>query len=168
MIVIGDFNSHSTQWGYADNNTDGEIWAENNQLNLIHDAKQPESFNSGHWKAGYNPDIAFASHTIAGLCKKLVLEPLPRTKHLPIGITVSAAITPATVPFRRRFNFGKANWTAFEEHLERRIAHLPADPQNYDKFTKLVHQAACKNIPRVCRTQYIPGLNSHSTKLYEQ
>ncbi|KAJ8393712.1 hypothetical protein AAFF_G00057650 [Aldrovandia affinis] len=49
-IVIGDFNSHSTQWGYANNNADGdavEMWAENSQLNLIHDAKQPKSFNSG-------------------------------------------------------------------------------------------------------------------------
>lgn len=49
-IVIGDFNSHSSQWGYAGNNADGdavEAWAETNQLYLIHDAKQPKSFNSG-------------------------------------------------------------------------------------------------------------------------
>ena len=170
-IVIGDFNSHSTQWGYANNNADGdavEAWAESNQLNLIHDAKQPKSFNSGRWKAGYNPDIMFVSHNITGLSKKLVLEPLPKTQHRPIGITVNAAITPATVPFRRRFNFGKANWSGFQEDLERKIAHLPVDPKNYDNFTKFVHQAARKNIPRGCRTQYIPGLDAQSSELYEQ
>ncbi|KAJ8379201.1 hypothetical protein AAFF_G00223130 [Aldrovandia affinis] len=165
-IVIGDFNSHSTQWGYANNNADGdavEMWAENSQLNLIHNAKQPKSFNSGRWRAGYNPDIVFVSRKIAGLSKKLVLEPLPRTQHRPISITINAAITPATVPFRRRFNFGKANWPGFQEDLERRISHLPADPKNYDKFTKLVHKAARKNIPRGCHTQYIPGLDAPST-----
>ena len=129
-IVIGDFNSHS------------QAWAERSQLNLIHDAKQPKSFNSGRWKAGYNPDIVFVSQNITGLSKKLVLEPLPKTQHRPIGLTVNAAITPATVPFQRRFNFRKANWPAFQQDLERKIAHLPVDPNNYDNFTKIVHQAA--------------------------
>ena len=170
-IVIGDFNSHSTQWGYANNNPDGdavEAWAESNQLNLIHDAKQPKSFNSGRWKAGYNPDIVFVSQNITGLSKKLVLEPLPKTQHRPIGLTVNAAITPATVPFQRRFNFRKANWPAFQQDLERKIAHLPVDPNNYDNFTKIVHQAARGNIPRGCRTQYIPGLDAQGSELYEQ
>ena len=83
-IVIGDFNSHSSQWGYAGNNADGdavEAWAETNQLYLIHDAKQPKSFNSGRWKAGYNPDTVFVCYSISGLSKKLVLEPLPKTQH---------------------------------------------------------------------------------------
>ncbi|KAJ8399018.1 hypothetical protein AAFF_G00416850 [Aldrovandia affinis] len=132
-IVIGDFNSHSTQWGYANNNADGD---------------------------------AVEIHKIAGLSKKLVLEPLPRTQHRPISITINAAITPGTVPFRRRFNFGKANWPGFQEDLERKIAHLPADPKDYDKFTKLVHKAARKNIPRGCHTQYI--LDAPSTELYER
>lgn len=170
-IVIGDFNSHSSQWGYAGNNADGdavEAWAETNQLYLIHDAKQPKSFNSGRWKAGYNPDIAFVSHSISGLGKKLVLKPLPKTQHRPIGLTVNAAVTPATVPFQRRFNFGKVNWPGFQEDLEGKIAHLPADPKNYQIFTKLVHQAARKNIPRGCHTQYIPGLDTLSSELYEQ
>ncbi|KAJ8404301.1 hypothetical protein AAFF_G00340740 [Aldrovandia affinis] len=151
-IVIRDFNSHSTQWGYANNNADGDA---------VEMCKRPKSFNSGRWRAGYNPDIVFVSCKIAGLSKKLVLEPLPRTQH-------NAAITPATVPFRRRFNFGKANWPGFQEDLERKIAHLPADPKNYDKFTKLVHKAARKNIPRGCHTQYIPGLDAPSTELYER
>lgn len=50
QIIIGDFNSHSEAWGYADTNDDGvavEKWAEDNELSLIHDPKLPYSFNSG-------------------------------------------------------------------------------------------------------------------------
>ena len=52
QVIIGDFNSHSTQWGYRSTNEDGtlvERWAELNLLSLIHDAKQPKSFHSARW-----------------------------------------------------------------------------------------------------------------------
>lgn len=114
-IVIGDFNSHSTTWGYNESNPDGdavESWAEASQLSLIHNAKLPKSFNSGRWRRGYNPDLAFVSQNIASLSKKLVLDPIPKSQHRPIGIQVNAAVTPTTVPYRRRFNFKKANWEA--------------------------------------------------------
>ena len=77
QVIIGNFNSHRTQWEYAETNPDGdavESWAETNQLSLIHDAKQPPSFNSGIWKSRYNPDIAFSSHKITGVCRKGVLS----------------------------------------------------------------------------------------------
>ena len=48
-IVIGDFNSHSTLWGYTTPDSDGEAveqWADSNRLSLIHNAKLPKSFNS--------------------------------------------------------------------------------------------------------------------------
>ena len=40
-IVIGDFNGHSTRWGYTTTNSDGESveqWAISNILSLIHNA----------------------------------------------------------------------------------------------------------------------------------
>ena len=49
QIVIGDFNSHNTIWGYdaTDNNGVAVVqWAESNSLTLIHDAKLQKSFNS--------------------------------------------------------------------------------------------------------------------------
>ena len=48
-IVIRDFNSHSTLWGYTTTDSDGEAveqWADSNRLSLIHNAKLPKSFNS--------------------------------------------------------------------------------------------------------------------------
>ena len=44
QVIIGDFNSHSSTWGYAKANTDGELiedWAENQRLSLIHDPSFP-------------------------------------------------------------------------------------------------------------------------------
>ena len=43
QIIIGDFNSHTTQWGYMETNKDGEAveeWMDTNQLSLTHDAKE--------------------------------------------------------------------------------------------------------------------------------
>ena len=50
QVIIGDFNSHSSMWGYATTNTDGELvedWAEIYAVSLIHNPKLPSSFNSG-------------------------------------------------------------------------------------------------------------------------
>ena len=66
-IVLGDFNSHSTTWGYLENDQNGENvenWAEAEGLSLIHDPKLPLSFNSGRWKKSYNPDLIFVSDKI--------------------------------------------------------------------------------------------------------
>ena len=71
-IVIGDFNSHSTSWGYdtTDNNGESvEQWADSCYLTLNHDAKLPISFNSARWKKGYNPYLIFASGSMANICK---------------------------------------------------------------------------------------------------
>ena len=82
LIVIGDFISHNTIWGYDDTDNNGESvlhWAESNCLTLIHDAKLLISFNSARWKKGYNPDPIFTSSSIYNMCVKSVLNPIPST-----------------------------------------------------------------------------------------
>ena len=52
-IVIGDFNSHSTSWGYDTTDNNGEAveqLAYSCDLTLIHDAKLSKSFNSARWR----------------------------------------------------------------------------------------------------------------------
>jgi len=99
-FVIGDFNCHSSTWGYAETDTNGEElehWTERMNLKLIHDPKQPASFSSGRWRRGYNPDNIFVSDRISHQVTKIVGEPLPGTQHRPITCLVTAAIKPESV-----------------------------------------------------------------------
>ena len=145
-----------------------EEWIDANQLNLVHEPKLPSSFNSGRWKKGYNPDIAVSSSDIAGSCRKIVWNPIPRTQHRPIGIEIKPVISPATVPFRRRFNYKKANWKDYSEDLDLRVAELEPVAENYDIFVKMIKEVSRKHIPRGCRTEYIPGLTPENATLYEE
>ena len=70
----------------------------------MHNAKLPKSFNSAIWKKGYNPDLIIVSLNISDMCEKFVLDPIPRTQHRPICVTVHPVIVPQPTPFRRRFN----------------------------------------------------------------
>ena len=171
QIIIGDFNSHSTQWGYKETNKDGaavEEWIDNNQLTLIHDSKLPSSFMSARWKRGYNPDLAMVSTNIDGLCKKIVLDPVPHSQLCPIGIQVSAAIKPNIVPFRRRFNYKKAKWDKFITELDEKVKKITPTAENYNTFAELVKKTARRHIPRGCRVQYIPGLSDETAKEYDE
>jgi len=64
VIYIGDFNSHSTEWGYSTENEDGETlsnWAALNHLKLIFDAKQGNTFISGRWVSKTSLYLCFVS-----------------------------------------------------------------------------------------------------------
>ena len=171
QLIIGDFNSHSSTWGSATTNTDGELvedWAENQRLSLIHHPELPSSFNSGRWRRGYNPDISFATNRIAGCCNKIVMEPVPRSQHRPIGVQVNAAITVQAVPFRRRFNLNKANWEQYAYQLDAAVENIPSTAECYDQFVNALRKVARKNIPRGCRRNYVPGLTPESIELIEE
>ena len=122
-IVIVYFNSHSTTWGYASTDNEGEAveqWANSCDFTLIHDAKLPKSFNSARWKKGYNPDLIFASDSIANMCKKSVMDPIPHTQHRPICVSVQPAVVPQPTPFRRRFNLRNADRDGYSTELDNR------------------------------------------------
>ena len=82
VVVVGDFNSHNTLWGYPNNNRDGELvedWAIAQDLTLIHSAKHRPSFQSARWKRGYNPDLVFVSSLHRNCFKKSMVNPVPRS-----------------------------------------------------------------------------------------
>lgn len=162
-IVIGDFNSHSSSWGYTETNDDGEaveIWAQGEDMVLIHNNKLPPSFNSDRWKKGYNPDLIFVSDSISQLCTKKMGDPIPNTQHRPIICQIEAAVRPNIVPFQRRYNFMKAKWNLFLEDLDSSIENLEPLLEHYEPFVEKVKYISRKHIPRGCRTHHIPGLSS--------
>ena len=126
-IVIGDFNSHSTSWGYDTTDNNGEAveqWADSCDLTLIHDDQLPKSFNSARWKKDHKPDLIFASGSIANLGKKSIMNPIPHTQHRHICVSVHPVMVPQTIPFRRRFIFMKTDWNGYSAELDKLLKKL--------------------------------------------
>ena len=170
-IVIGDFNSHSTTWGYTNTDDNGEAveqWSDSCNLTLIHNAKLSKSLNSGIWKRGYDPDIIFVSESIANMCGKSVMEPIPHTQHRLICTRANPVVVAHPTPFRRRFNLRKADWDSYSTELDKLIEDVEPIPENYDGFVDKVRVASRKYITRGCRTNHIPGLSEESKSLYEE
>ena len=143
-VVIGHFNSHGVEWGYRSTDKNGRLVeqrSETNQLSLVHDAKQPKSFNSKRWQQGYNPDLAFVSYSIAQLAEKDVMDAIPKTQHRPINIKLNAAIRPRNVPFRRRYNLKKAKWQSYAKEVDNGIANTNPVPRKLRKVCE-----SCKEI----------------------
>ena len=122
-----------------------ELWAEPNNLSLIHNAKLPKSFNSTIWKKGYNPDLIFAPSNISNMCEKSVLDPIPPTQHRPICVSVNPVAQPTT--FRRRFNLKKRDWEGFSADLDSNIEEVDAIPENYERFVEMLRMASRKLHP---------------------
>ena len=80
--------------------------------------------------------------------------------------TINPTITPSEQPFRRRYNFKKANWETFSSTLDHGITSLATPSwKAYKSFSDLVRVCARKCIPRGCRTKYISGLTLESGEL---
>ena len=108
-IVIGDFNSHNTLWGYTSTDNDREaveLWAE--------------------------------SSNISNVCEKSVLDPIPHIQHRPICVSVNPVIVAQPTTFRRRFNLKKADWEGFSADLDSNIEKVYAIPENYERFIEML------------------------------
>ena len=129
---------------------------------LIYNAKLPKSFNSVIWKQGYNPDLIFLSSNISDMCDTSVLDPIPRTQHRPICVTVHPVIVPQPTPFIRCFNLRKGKWDNFSTDFDEAIEEVEPIPENYERCIGIVCVVSRRHIPRRCRTNYIPGLTEES------
>ena len=170
-IIIGDFNSHNTLWGYDKNNVDGENveeWASANDLTLLHNQKDNPSFMSGRWKRGYNPDLVFVSSQHYMCFEKTIADPIPKSQHRPLIINIRPTIRALEPNSTPRFNFKKANWDKFTTQLDAEITSLEPTPDNYDAFQKLTWKIAKQHIPRGCRKNYIPCLTNENKELYNR
>ena len=171
LMQIGDYNNHSTTWGYTSTDDNGEVVekrADLCNLTLIHTAKLSKSFNGARWKRGYNPDLIFVTESIANMCGKSVMKPIPHTQHLPICERANPVVVAHPTSFRRCFKLRKADWNGYSTELDKLIENVEPIPENYGGFVDNVRVASRRYIPREYRTNHIPGLSEESKSLYEE
>ncbi|XP_042861180.1 uncharacterized protein LOC122246598 [Penaeus japonicus] len=170
-LVLGDFNSHCTEWGYEEDDQNGEevlSWALHRDMCLLFDAKEPPTFMSGRLRRGYNPDLGFVTSGKANLFHRKVLGHVPRSQHRPVQVKTQPALQPLIAKYLPGFNYRKAKWTAFTSDIEDKIETIPTTSKSYDDFTKLLWNVAKMHIPRGCRKRYIPGLTTETSQMYEE
>lgn len=173
-IVLGDFNSHHTLWGYDDIDQDGTNlvdWMTREDYVLLHSATVPGTLMSRRWNRTYSPDLCFLSkdlngHTIPAT--RRILKVFPNSQHRPIIINVGMQLPMIRADKNNKWNFNKANWESFSQIVDRTAQRIPAHPHNYDRFAGLMITAAKKAIPRGHRDANVPGWSTESKELYEQ
>lgn len=171
-IYMGDFNSHHIDWGYKHNDENGNKiceWINLHNLDLIVDLKDRKTFRSAAHGTSSNPDLCIVSdhlHVSHEKLKREVLSGFPHTQHKPVLLTYGLSIEAVESLPICRWNFQKANWSAYSRLLDENLNGIPAKPDNYQYFVKAVHDAARKSIPRGYRETYIPGWDKTCEELY--
>ncbi|GFR86486.1 RNA-directed DNA polymerase from mobile element jockey-like [Elysia marginata] len=67
--VMGDFNSHHTEWGYQDDKKAGNDvsqWAGQSNATFLYNPKDKGTFKSARWRKEYTPDLAFLKENSKG------------------------------------------------------------------------------------------------------
>lgn len=173
-IYVGDFNSHHSEWGYRDDDRNGEAvvdWASNNELCLILDPKDRRTFLSKAHGTESNPDLCFVSADNEGFplrVSRTVLPAFPNSQHRPVILEIGASIPIVSSIPRPRWNFRKADWKQFSHMLDAAVRFIPPMPTNYDRFNNLVIAIAKNCVPRGYRKEYIPCWNEDSDRLYAE
>jgi len=89
-VYIGDFNAHSTKWGYSSEDEGEERlvnWSQINRMFLISDAKQGGTFDSDRWGTTKYPDLCFITSDESGQPlenKCTILNKFPKSQHRPV------------------------------------------------------------------------------------
>ena len=92
LLITGDFNGHSSSWGYTDLNSRGEQiedWMIENSLILINRPDDQPTHLFRAWKTLSTPDLAIASEDIQKLCDREVHTQLGGSNHLPVLLKVT-------------------------------------------------------------------------------
>lgn len=153
-IYIGDFNSHSTEWGYLSENEDGATlsrWAALQRLHLVYDAKQGGTFESGRWGTTTSPDLCFVTRDKDDQplrVSRQILPKFPKSQHKPVVIDIGVNFPRINNPEMPRWNLRKARWADYTKYMEENINRIPPIPENYSRFVKLIKKAAALAIPR--------------------
>lgn len=173
-IILGDFNSHHSDWGYNKNDDSGietSEWAGQNDLSLIFNPKERGTFKSARWNKDYTPDLLFVTKDTKGKTLPVtreVLEDFPHSQHRPVLIRTGIQIPLNNSLPAPRWNFRKADWKGFAKDIDKTCLRIPPKTENICRFTKLILKSSKKHIPRGFRKQYIPCWSERSKELLKK
>ena len=163
-ILAGDFNGHSTQWGYARANKTGssieELCGSTNLVVLQDENSTPTLLHRAHNTLS-RPDLTILSADLFNKQKTEVLDGIG-SDHRPILTTIDNG-TARSFPRKTRWNFKKANWELFKTTSDQLLQDieeiLNVDSLN-DKLTSAILEAAISSIPKGCQKKYKPFWNA--------
>ena len=164
LLIIGDFNSHSPSWGYADLNSRGEQiedWMIENSLVLINRPDDQPAHLSRAWKTLSTPDLAIASEDIQKICDREVYTRLGGSGHLPVLRKVTLKEQTISQKKEPSWNYKKADWPKFQNLTDMQCRELYTDNSkntntSVQLLTDCILQAAKQAIPRGRRKDYTP------------
>ena len=61
----------------------------------------------------------------------------------------------------------KSNWEGFSTECDAAIEEVNSIPEKYGSFIKVLRMVFIRHIPRICKSNGIPGLTEASKSLYE-
>lgn len=173
-IVLGDFNSHSTVWGYPTTNRRGEEvedWQIEKQLVLLNDPEDPPTFFSRRWISTSTPDLAFATDNLSSKTSRKVQSQLAGSDHRPVKLEVNLQYKPQPAMTFPRWNYKRADWNKFSERADILTETLQTT-DNINKvaasFNQSILQAAKETIPRGARKNYKPYWTEELQKLQDE
>ncbi|KAK3740855.1 hypothetical protein RRG08_011317 [Elysia crispata] len=162
-LTVGDFNSHSTSWGYKESDRRGdevEGWQIENNLLLLNDPEDPPTFFSRRWISASTPDLAFASDDISKITSRKVQNQLADSDHKPVLLAVNMNYKPSNPKTFPRWNYSKAGWVKFATLSDKLCKSVKCDDSNVNRacknFNKAILEAANRSIPRGARRNYRP------------
>uniref|UniRef100_A0A0B7BHQ4 Reverse transcriptase domain-containing protein n=1 Tax=Arion vulgaris TaxID=1028688 RepID=A0A0B7BHQ4_9EUPU len=172
LILAGDFNGHSPQWGYKKYNQTGKAIEEmcntSNLLVLQDNTPTPTLLHRVHNTLS-RPDLTILSSDLLQRHTLEVLDGLG-SDHRPI---LTSILTPSPKRFlqRARWNFKKANWTKYQETTDKLLGEIKCNTtieHHCAVITEALLKAASICIPRGCRKNYKPFWNETIAKIVQE
>ena len=145
FLLVGDFNARSPMWGNPDTNRKGNMVEDfllKNNVCLLNDCSHTH-LDSSTGKTS-SLDLSICDPEIQSDFSWSVSEDLYGSDHFPIFIS------PITIPktcLPQKWNFKKADWTAFSADCEKQL-NLQSEVSSYESFTERLLSICDKHIPK--------------------
>lgn len=103
---MGDFSSYLELWNYDWSDINGETtvdWALKNNLHLMFDTKDHQTFYSRTWNGTYNPNLCFVSTDNDGTAlpaTRKVYHKFPKSQHRPVFLMVGIQIPTVSIEMK--------------------------------------------------------------------